>query len=159
MKPNITVYSRGGPEETKKLDGFISASFWIGVDHAEGDLESVKIRLPTESYDFDVATLIEFTTLLVQRQINFSIEFFTEPSQPHAPVNSEIGQDIEAGAESSPPIEEAELPEGTAVDYESELVKIKEQFKKGQVTKKQFESKKGELLKKWKEGIEEKLEG
>ena len=80
MKPNISVYSRTGPEETKKLDGFVEAAFWIGVDQTEGDLDTVKIRLPSPSYDSDVASMLEFTSLLVQRQINFSVEFFTEPA-------------------------------------------------------------------------------
>ncbi len=152
MKPIITVYSRGGPEETKKLDGFIAAAFWMGIDHAEHDLESVKVRLPSESYDFDVSSLMEFTSLLVQRQINFSVEFFTEPPVPHPAAS----MSVEASVKGEP--QTPELVDVEEFDYETELTKIKEEYQKGLVTKKQFDSKKGALLKKWKEGVEGRLE-
>ena len=150
MKPNITVYTSGGPEETKKLDDFISAAFWIGVDHTEGDLTSVKVRLPSESYDNDVTSLMEFTSLLVQRQINFSVEFFAEP--PAREVQA--GPREEAVGEGATAV--SEQPNGD-LDFETELARIKEEYSRGLVTKKQFESKKGALLKRWKEGVEGRL--
>ena len=151
MKPNITVYSKTGPEGTKKLDGFIAAAFWVGVDHAEGDVRSVKIRLPTESYDVDVENMLEFTNLLVRRQINFTVEFFVEPLQRQPPMKIETKAGSEQEVGSSIPDKELEA------DYEDELSKIKEQFEKGGMTKEQFESKKGTILKKWREGIEGRL--
>ncbi len=151
MKPHITVYSSGGPQETKKLDGFISAAFWIGVDHTEGDLASVKVRLPSESYDYDVASLTEFTSLLAQRQINFSVEFFTEPPLRDAP-SQKVAETKQSGSVPAvDPLKEA--------DFEGELAKIKEQYSRGQVTKHQYESKKGEILKKWRDGLEGRLGG
>jgi hypothetical protein len=156
MKPNITVYSKAGPEETKKLDGFVEAAFWIGVDHTEGDLDTVKVRLPTQSYDADVASMLEFTSLLVQRQINFSVEFFAEPvPEPSAPVSmsyrDEPLESMSAGSNGLQQLEKEEF------DYETELAKIKEDYDSGVVTKKQFDSRKGALLKRWKEKVEGKL--
>ena len=152
MKPIITIYSTGTTEQTKKFEGYISAAFWIGVDHAEGEVSSVKVRQPTESYDTEVETLLEFAGLMVQRQINFSVEFFAEPAQTKV---------VEAVPEPEP--DERATPilsaEGNEVDYEAELTRIKNQYKKGQVTKKQYEAKKDELLKDWRERIEGRLEG
>ncbi len=150
MKPIITVYSGGSPDKTKKLDGFITAAFWIGVDHAEHDLESVKVRFPSESYDVDVTTLTEFTTLLVQRQINFSVEFFTEPTPIRQnPTASEV--DVTAETVTAGGVEEGDL------DFEEELTKIKADYQKGLVTKKQYEAKRGVLLKRWKEKVEGRM--
>jgi hypothetical protein len=156
MKPNITVYSKAGPEETKKLDGFVEAAFWIGVDHAESDLDTVKVRLPTQSYDSDVASVLEFTSLLVQRQINFSVEFFAEPvPEPSSPVSMNYREEpLESLSVGSNALQQLEKEE---FDYEAELAKIKEDYDNGVVTKKQFESRKVALLKRWKEKVEGKL--
>ena len=153
MKPIITVYSGGTAKETKKFESFIEAAFWIGIEHLEGDLDSVRVRQPNESYDTDVANLSELSTLLVQRQINFSIEFFTEPlpseeSPPQLPGESPTH---EPKTEPSASAEE--------LDYETELDKLKEEFRKGLMTKKQYESRKSVLLKKWKEGVDGGLIG
>jgi len=152
LKPIITVYSTGGSEQPKKFEGYISAAFWIGVDHADQEVASVKVRQPSESYDNEVETLMEFTGLMVSQQINFAVEFFTEP--PHAESEEE---DLEPSQEDEPvlvtPSEVGEM------DFEAELSRIKNQFKKGLVTKRQYEAKKEELLKNWKERVEGKLEG
>ena len=154
LKPIITIYSTGTNEPTKKFEGYITAAFWIGVDHTEGEVASVKVRQPTESYDTEVELLNEFSSLMVQRQINFSVEFFAEPAEAKA-------------AETVPeeaPEEKVELSftteggaGGEALDYEAELAKIKNQYKKGLVTKRQYEAKKEELLKSWRERIEGRL--
>ncbi len=153
MKPIITVYSGGTQNETKKFDGFITAAFWVGLEHTEGDLESVKVRQPNEIYDVDVANLNEFTSLLVQRQINFSVEFFSEPEPIQHPIPplSKGALAGQAQEQAQPSAAESE------VDFESELNKIKEDYQKGVVTKAQYESKKGVLLKKWKEKVEARL--
>lgn len=152
MKPIITVYSRGMPEQTKKFEGFITAAFWIGLYHTEGEMESVKVRQPNESYDNDVANLGEFTSLMVQRQINFSVEFFAEP----------LPQQQIAGQQASGNPLADEIPEeiegDTEVDFESELTRIKEAYRSGLVNKKQYETKKGAILKKWKDKVEGRLE-
>ena len=154
MKPIITIYSTGTAQETKKLEGYISAAFWIGVEHIEGDIGSVKVRQPAESYDDEVAALTEFTNLMVQRQINFSVEFFTEPT-PSAPTQSPEPVEMKFSTESLP----AEVLGGGEADYEAELAKIREEYKRGTVTKKQYEAKKGALLKRWKENVEGTLSG
>jgi len=150
LKPIITIYSTGTTEPTKKFEGYITAAFWIGVDHTEGEVGSVKVRQPTESYDTEVELLMEFAALMVQRQINFTVEFFAEP------VGVQVGETIQ---EQVP--EESEMPvlsaQGAEVDYEAELTKIKNQYKKGLVTKRQFEARKEELLKSWREKIEGRL--
>ena len=150
MKPIITIYSTGTSEPTKKFEGYITAAFWIGVDHAEGEVSSVKVRQPTESYDTEVELLNEFASLMVQRQINFSVEFFAEPAEAKAAEP----------AQEQAPEEKVELSFSTGggeVDYEAELSKVKNQYKKGLVTKRQYEAKKEELLKNWKERIEGRL--
>ena len=150
MKPIITIYSTGTSEPTKKFEEYITAAFWIGVDHAEGEVSSVKVRQPTESYDTEVELLNEFASLMVQRQINFSVEFFAEPAEPKAPETSQ----------EQAPEEKVELSFSTAgggIDYEAELSKVKNQYKKGLVTKRQYEAKKEELLKNWKDRIEGRL--
>ena len=153
MKPIITIYSTGTREPTKKFEGYITAAFWIGVDHAEGEVASVKVRQPTESYDTEVELLMEFAGLMVQRQINFSVEFFAEPAEAKAAETEEEQTPQEEHAAE----EKVELnysTEGGVPDYEAELSKIKSQYKKGLVTKKQFEARKEELLKGWRERIE-----
>ena len=151
MKPKITVYLRGGPAETKKLDSFIAAAFWIGVDHAENDLQSVKVRLPSESYDADVSTMLEFTSLLVRRQINFSVEFFTEPPPREASVLAAEPEPTEGRNRPTPRDGDSE--------FEKDLDRMKDDYQKGLVSREQYESRKNELLKKWKEKVEGKLEG
>jgi len=82
MKPIITLYSEGKAELTKKFDNFVHAAYWVGVESAEQDLESVKVRLsPLEEYDADVGDAKNFASLLVDRGINFSFEFFVEPME------------------------------------------------------------------------------
>jgi len=150
LKPIITIYSTGTTEPTKKFEGFIAAAFWIGVDHAEGEVASVKVRQPTENYDAEVELLMEFAGLMVQRQINYSVEFFAEPAEPHA---AETTQEAELEEKAMPALS----TDGMEMDYEAELVRIKNQYKKGIVTKKQYEAKKEELLKSWRETIEGRL--
>jgi hypothetical protein len=150
LKPIITIYSTGTKEPTKKFEGYITAAFWIGVDHAEGEVASVKVRQPTESYDTEVELLNEFAGLMVQRQINFSVEFFAEPAEAKV---AETEQE-EASEEKAAQVISAE---GTELDYEAELVRIKNQYKKGLVTKREYEAKKEELLKSWRERIEGRL--
>ena len=150
MKPIITIYSTGTAEPTKKFEGYITAAFWIGVDHSEGEVASVKVRQPTESYGTVVEVLNEVAGLMVQLQINFSVEFFAEPAEART---------AEADLESEP--EERAIPvistEGAETDFEAELTRIKSQYKKGLVTKKQFEARKEELLKSWRDRIEGRL--
>jgi len=155
LKPIITIYSTGTAEPTKKFEGYITAAFWIGVDHAEGEVASVKVRQPTESYDTEVELLNEFTGLMVQRQINFSVEFFAEPAEAKA-------ADVDQERATEEKVELSFSTEGGGggggeLDYEAELVRIKNQYKKGIMTKKQFEAKKEELLKNWRERIEGRL--
>jgi hypothetical protein len=151
LKPIITIYSTGTTEPTKKFEGYITAAFWIGVDHAEGEVASVKVRQPTESYDTEVELLAEFTNLMVQRQINFSVEFFAEPAEAKV---AEMTPEPSPEEETAAPILSTE---GAELDYEAELLKIKNAYKKGLVTKKQYELKKEELLKNWRERIEGRL--
>jgi hypothetical protein len=126
-----------------KFEGFVDAAFWIGAEHSEGDLESVKVRQPNESYDTDVANLLEFSDLLVRRQINFSVEFFTEP-----PLQ-------EDSARPAPPPQPPEEPPTS--DYKFEIEKLKENLQKGRLTKRQYESKHNALLRKWRESVEGEL--
>ena len=150
MKPIITVYSQGAEKEAKKFEGFIEAAFWIGVDHAEKDLASVKVRQPTQSYDEEVSTLREFTNLLVKQQLNFSVEFFAEP----IPVVQEVSEQ-----ETEPDIdEEAEqLVTSNGNEFQTEIEHLKEQYKQGVMSKKQYKSKKEDLLKLWKDSVEGRL--
>jgi hypothetical protein len=150
LKPIITIYPTGTTEPTKKFEGYITAAFWIGVDHTEGEVASVKVRQATESYDTEVELLTEFTTLMVQRQINFTVEFFAEPAEAQTgePVTEPVSEESAAPVISTG---------GGEVDYEAELTKIKNQYKKGLVTKRQFEAKKEELLKSWRDRIEGRL--
>ena len=154
MRPIITVYSRGLPDQTKKFEGFITAAFWIGLYHTEGEMESVKVRQPNESYDNDVASLGEFTALMVQRQINFSVEFFSEPTlTPQLQITAQQGSGNPLADEIPEQIEDQE-----EVDFESQLTRIKDAYRSGLVNKKQYEMKKGAILKKWKDKVEGKLE-
>jgi hypothetical protein len=145
LKPIITLYSGDSANLTKKFEGFVDAAFWIGAEHIEGDLESVKVRQPNESYDSDVASLLEFSTLLVRRQISFSVEFFTEP-----PLQDDV-----APPSSTPPPASPSPPERSSwSDYMLELEKLKEDSERGLLTKKQYASRKEALLRKWRESVE-----
>lgn len=152
MRPIITINSTDVSEQAKKFEGYISAAFWIGVGHADEEVGSVRIRQPVESYDDEVASLTEFADLLVEREINFSVEFFAEPP---APERESVVAEETVMQPGQPP--ESEVG-GKGIDFESELTRVKQEYQKGLVTKKQFESKRNALLKRWKEGIEGKLE-
>lgn len=147
MKPIITLYSQGAPSLTKKFEGYIEAAFWIGLEYTDGDLISVKVRQPNESYDTDVANLLEFSALMVRRQINFSVEFFEEPP-------------LEENPEQGPPEEPSAGPEPSSsepakgVDYKAQLAKLKEDFDSRRLSRRVYEAKRDALLKKWKEGLE-----
>jgi hypothetical protein len=147
LKPIITLYSRGTPSLTKKFEGYIEAAFWIGLEYSDDDIESVKARQPSESYDTDVASLLEFSALMVRRQINFSIEFFEEPPPK---------EDFERGPpeEPSAALEAPSSARTEEIDYKSELIKLKEDYDKNRLSKRQYEAKRDSLLKKWKEGVE-----
>ena len=148
MKPIITIHPLGSTEEPKKFEGYITAAFWLGGDHAEGETGSVKVRQPVESYDNEVASLTEFTNLMVQRQINFAVEVFTEPTAQE-PV-SEVPVEMKYSTDTMP----EEVVGGSDLDFEAELTKMREEYKRGAVTKKQYDAKKGALLKRWKETVE-----
>jgi hypothetical protein len=147
MKPIITLYSQGQPALTKKFEGYIEAAFWIGLEYSDGDVISVKARQPSESYDTDVANLLEFSTLMVRRQINFSIEFFEEPPSKE---DLEQGQPEEPSAGPETPSSEP----AKTIDYRAELNKLKEDYDRKLYSKRQYEAKRDALLKKWKEGVE-----
>jgi hypothetical protein len=147
LKPIITLYSQGQPALTKKFEGYIEAAFWIGLEYSDGDVISVKARQPSESYDTDVADLLEFSALMVRRQINFSIEFFEEPPpkenhEQSPPEEPSAGP----GTPSSEPVK--------TIDYKTELNKLKEDYDKKLYSRRQYEAKRDALLKKWKEGVE-----
>jgi hypothetical protein len=147
LKPIITLYSRGAPPLTKKFEGYIEAAFWIGLEYSDDDIESVKARQPSESYDTDVANLLEFSAVMVRRQINFSIEFFEEPPPK---------EDLEQGTPEEPSAE-PEAPSSAhaeGADYKAELIKLKEDYDKNRLSRRQYEAKRDSLLKKWKEGVE-----
>jgi len=151
LKPIITIHPQGAGGEAKKFDGFMEAAFWIGVDHAEGDLGSVKVRQPSQSYDEEVSTLGEFTNLLVRRQINFSIEFFSEPQAMEVPGQPQVVPAEEKREEDSP------LIYANGNDFQSEIDHLKEEYKRGTMTKKQYKSKKDDILKQWREKVEGRL--
>jgi hypothetical protein len=151
MKPIITIYSVGSDSDAKKFEGFIEAAFWMGVDHAEKNLASVKVRQPTQSYDEEVSTLREFTQLLIKQQLNFSVEFFVEP----IPAS---GTELER--EGPPEIsqgEDQQLVTSGRNQFQGEIERLKGEYKRGAMTKKQYKSKKEDLLKLWKESVEGRL--
>jgi len=128
----------------------MEAAFWIGVDHAEGDLGSVKVRQPSQSYDEEVSTLGEFTNLLVRRQINFSIEFFSEPQMVEMPGQAPVVPSEEKQ-------EDSPLVYANGNDFQSEIDQLKEEYKRGAMTKKQYKSKKDDILKQWRDKVEGRL--
>ena len=146
LKPIITLYSRGAPALTKKFEGYIEAAFWIGLEYTDDDLESVKARQSSESYDTDVANLLEFSALMVKKQINFSIEFFEEPPPKENLEQSPPDEPPVGPGTSSLPAEE--------VDYRDELKNLKEDYDRHRLSRRQYEARRDSLLKKWKEGVE-----
>ncbi len=146
MKPNITLYSATSADKTKKFESFIEAAFWIGTDYFDEDLESVKIRQPNESYDVDVANLLDFANLLVRKQISFKLEFFTEPEQATSLELQEVEKPAQEPATS-----------GKTAEEEEGLKKLDEEFSKGGITKKQYEARRDAMLKRWKSRVEEGL--
>jgi hypothetical protein len=151
LKPIITVCSGGSASLTKKFEGYIEAAFWIGLEHSEGDLESVKARQPNESYGTDVANLLEFCSLLVRREISFSIEFFEEPSEPGDSGSGLTQEPSPSERETSAAALEEEA------DYKAELDRLRDDYSKDLVNRRQYESRKGVLLKKWRKSVEGRL--
>ena len=152
MRPIITIYSGGAAKLTKKFSGYIEAAYWVGIEHAEGDFESVKVRQSVESYDADVAALTEFTSLMVKAQLNFAVEFFSEPPA----AGDEPGD--EPGPEE--PREGGEKKEGGELGgsgFEAELDKLKEDFRAGRLNKKQYETKRDGVVKRWRQDIDKGL--
>jgi len=150
MKPIITIYAQGADSEAKKFDGFIEAAFWMGVDHSEKDLASVKVRQPTQSYDEEVSTLREFTNLLIKQQVTFSVEFFAEPVPAVGPESDQMAS-VEVEEEGP------QLVTSDGNEFQSEIEHLKEEYKRGTMSKKQYKSKKEDLLKLWKESVEGRL--
>jgi hypothetical protein len=147
LKPIITLYSHGTPSPTKKFEGYIEAAFWIGLEYTDGDLMSVKARQPSEAYDTDVANLLEFSALMVRRQINFSVEFFEEPPPEENPRQGPPDEpSVWLGTPSSKQAEDG--------DYKAQLAKLKEDYDRKRYSRSQYEAKREALLKKWKEGVE-----
>jgi hypothetical protein len=113
----------------------------------------VKVRQPSESYDTEVAALAEFTGLMVQRQINFSIEFFSEP--PTAVREEQVLEEAPKLGES---IEEKADDKVGDSDYQVSLAKLKEQKASGKMSREEYKSRKDDLLKKWKQKLEGRME-
>jgi len=134
MKPIITVYSGGSAAQTKKFDNFIHAAYWVGVADTERDLDSVKVRLsPLEDYDADVASAKEFSTLLIEKGINFSFEFFVEPQEGG---QEERPPTTQPPAKSNQP---ATKPAGKARS-KATLENLKSALEKGLITKSEYDS-------------------
>ncbi|MGD0478037.1 MAG: hypothetical protein ABSB29_07720 [Nitrososphaerales archaeon] len=135
MKPIITVYSGGSTALTKKFDNFVHAAYWIGIENAERDLESVKVRVsPLEDYDADVANAKGFSSLLIENGINFSFEFFVEPPQS--------GQDTPPPTPPPPP--KSSQPTATKstgrVGSKATPENLKSALEKGLITKREYDS-------------------
>ena len=135
MKPIITIYSEGKAELTKKFDNFVHAAYWIGVESAEEALDSAKIRLsPLEDYDCDVANAKDFASLLVERGINFSFEFFVEP----------LGGGSDAPSFTPPPPHTSNPPPTTetakGVGRTATREDLKSALEKGIITQKDYDS-------------------
>lgn len=135
MKPIITVYSGGSTALTKKFDDFVRAAYWIGIENAERDLESVKVRIsPLEDYDADVANAKGFSSLLIENGINFSFEFFVEPLQS--------GQEMPPSPPPPPP--ESNPPPATKstrrVISKATPENLKSALEKGLIDKREYDS-------------------
>jgi hypothetical protein len=163
LKPTISMYTEEASKASKRVEDFVNASFWIGVDYAEHDLKSVKIDI-FDAQEPDGATdLQKFVSLLLGQQIDYSVRFFGESSP-----SGETEEEEAAGEPAEePPKEEAKgaaapaeapAPASKGVeDDAAELERLKDDFNKGVLSKRQYEAKRDQVLKRWRQRVDEGL--
>jgi hypothetical protein len=164
LKSTISLYTKDSLKATKRFEDFIQASFWIGVDYAERDLKSVKVEVFDSQDPEGTAELQKFANLLLAQQIDFSVRFFgesspaaepsEEPPAPPPPPPAPAPTPAPPGEEAPPP--PAPVSKGVEDDA-AELAKLKDDYNKGLLTKRQYESRRDAVLKRWRQRVDEGL--
>jgi hypothetical protein len=159
------MYTEEASKASKRVEDFVNASFWIGVDYAEHDLKSVKIDIFDAQEPDGASDLQKFVNLLLGQQIDYSVRFFGESSPTGETEEEEPAEEPaeeppkEEAKEEPPPAEEAPAsPVSKGVeDDAAELERLKDDFNKGVLTKRQYEAKRDQVLKRWRQRVDEGL--
>jgi hypothetical protein len=123
-----------------ELTGLLNAAFWIGMGHSEDEVRSVTVRADPASFSSEGPVLQEFITLLIQREIDFSVDFLPERGKKAVPRTSG-GNTVS-------------LP-NQGYGYLAELAELKKALDEGRLTKSQYEENRKILV----AGLKGKVEG
>lgn len=148
MTTKVLVRTNASPDRSLGLEGLVSAAFWIGVEHSEDDVRSVTVDVDAVSLTKEGPELQEFVTLLIQREIDFSVGFAPGPgknavataSRVEDPILSDQAHRWEAG-------------------YLIELAELKEALDDGRLTRSQYEENRKVLIAGWIGKVEGKTGG
>ena len=121
-----------------ELEGLVNAAFWIGLEHSEDGVRSVVVSADPASFSKEGPELQDLVTLLVQREIDFAVDFQPERGGkvvPSAPAVQRTGA----------PSHGHQLEAG----YLTELAELKRALEEGRLTKSQYEENRKILIAGW----------
>ena len=111
-----------------ELEGFVTAAFWIGMEHSDDEVRSVTVRADSASFSSEGPELREFLALLIQRGIDFSVDFLPERGKKPVP------RDPGGSAPKAP-----NRRRGWEQGYLEELAALKKALDEGHLTMSQYE--------------------
>jgi hypothetical protein len=127
-----------------ELEGLVTAAFWIGMEHSEDEVRSVTISADPASLSNEGHELQEFITLLIQREIDFMVDF-----------SPERGKKAVSRVSGGKTLNLANQRYG----YLAELAELKKALDDGRLTKSQYEENRKVLIAGSKGRVEEKIGG
>ena len=146
MKAKVRIWEdtpRGVPRE---IDGLIPAAYWIGTALSNLDV-GLRVSVRCEPGLEEDPGLREFVSLLMHNEIGFAVDFVPRRS---VAVTGDFAETAGVHA-----LRTAGSPSGR--EYQEELRELRRVFKKGGLTKKQYDSNRQVLLAEWKREEEDVL--
>jgi hypothetical protein len=144
LTTRVLIHTSTPPGQTLELEGLVSAAFWIGMGHSEDEVRSVTISADPASLSNEGPELQEFITLLVQREIDFLVDFLPERGKKALPRASG-GNTVN-------------IP-NQGYGYLAELAELKKALDEGRLTKSQYEENRKILTAGLKGRVEGKIGG
>jgi hypothetical protein len=144
LTTRVLIHSNTSPGQTLELEGLLTAAFWLGMEYSDDDVRSVTVSSDPASLSNEGPALQEFITLLIQREIDFLVDFIPERGKnavPRASGGNVIG-----------------LP-NQGYGYLAELAELKKALDQGRLTKSQYEENRKILVAGMKGRIEGKIGG
>jgi hypothetical protein len=148
LTTRVLVRSIGPPDQTLELEGLVNAAFWIGMEHGDDEVRSVTVTADPASFSTEGPGLQELITLLIRREIDFSIDFLPE-GRKKSEYRSPGGTTFDRSNKGH----------GRELGYLEELAELKKALDQGRLTKSQYEENRKILIGGWVEREEEKKGG